>query len=254
MSLSIASLALSAGLALASAVPALAQTVSQDRYGPPPSGAFGGPAGPSAHSGQMLTWAGKRGGATTSAPAAHARPEPMALARQFIPQLALQSAPQAASMAPLGPTAPSPAAVMAPMPAPFQPQGAAQVPPPPPQALAAAPLPAPALLGGPPQGALPTSIYGTTAPQPQAPVQQWAQAPQMTSPASPPQAAPTPAPTPGVRSGGAHLYSLHRAYGMTPDAIPPPPIGDNFILVGPSSSPNETDDGEDPAQGLDRQF
>ncbi|MCG9915785.1 MAG: hypothetical protein MH112_05420 [Phenylobacterium sp.] len=253
MSLSIASVALSAGLALASAVPALAQTVSQDRYGPPPASAFGGPAGPNAHSGPMLSWAGKRGGSTTSAPAAYARPEPMALARQFIPQLALQSAPQAAPIAPFGPTAPSPAAVMAPIPPQVQPQGAAQGPLPP-QALAAAPLPAPDLLGGPPQGPLPTSIYGTTAPQPQAPVQQWAQAPQMTSPASPPQAAPAPAPTPGVRSGGAHLYSLHRAYGMTPDAIPPPPIGDNYILVGPSSSPNEPDDAEDPAQGLDRQF
>lgn len=252
MTLSLAITVLSAGLALASAVPAMAQAVSQDRYGPPPVSASGGPAGLSAHSGQMLHWSGKRGGSTTSAPAAYARPEPMALARQFIPQLALQPTPQGASMAPLGPIAASPAEVMAPGPPQLQPQG----PPrgqPPPQALAAAPRPGPDLLGGPPQGPLPTSIYGTPAPAPQAPVQQWVQAPQMPSPASQPQAAPAPAPAP-ARSGGAHLYSLHRAYGMTPDAIPPPPIGDNYILVGPSSSSNEMDDAEDPAQGLDRQF
>jgi len=102
--------------------------------------------------------------------------------------------------------------------------------------LAAAAEPAPALLGGPPAKPLPTSIYGQAAPTPPPAPQAFAQA------------------SPAPRPGGSQLYSLHREYGMTPDAIPAPPAGDNFILVGPPDTPETSDDGEDPAQGLDRQF
>jgi hypothetical protein len=31
----------------------------------------------------------------------------------------------------------------------------------------------------------------------------------------------------------ARLYSLHRAYGLQPDAIPEPPAGQRYVLVGP---------------------
>ncbi len=214
MRLPLATLVLSAGLALASAAPVLAQAVTQDRYGPPPAGAPGGLTGSGPYSGQMLNWAAKRDGATTGQLAAHARPEPLALARQFIPQTAHQAAPEQTPMTAIGPARP----------------------------------PALELMGGPPPASLPTSIYGSRPPQPQAPVRQLAQAPQMISPA------PASAPAPGARSGRAHFYSLHRAYGMTPDAIPPPPVGNNFILVGPPSAPGGMGDDEDPALGLDRQF
>lgn len=215
---------LSAGLLLASAGVASAQSLVQDRYGPPPAAAAhqSQPAAPGVggYGGQMLGWAGKRSPAAASAGSpSPARPEPMALARQF--------APASAAFAP-PPTAPRPTPDVQPG---YEPVLRASIP--------AAADAAPDLLGGPPTGSLPTSIYG--------------------GPAVP---APQPAPTPRTyaqasatpRAGGSQLYSLHREYGMTPDAIPTPPAGDNFILVGPPETPDTSDDGEEPAEGLDRQF
>lgn len=203
---------LSAGLLLASATAASAQTV-QDRYGPPPAANLGGPspAGESAYGGQVLSWAGKRSAAPTMAQAApNARPEPLALARQFDPQ----AAPVVRAPAPVQPG--------------YEPVLRAP--------LAPVADPASGLMGGPPAGSLPTSIYGQAAPAPPAPAQSFAQA------------------SVAPRAGGSQLYSLHREYGMTPDAIPAPPAGDNYILVGPPDSPAAPVDDEDPAQGLDRQF
>ena len=158
---------LAAGLLLASAAAASAQTAVQDRYGPPP------------------------------AAAAYQAPAPR-------PASGVQPGYEPVLRAPLAPAAD----------------------------------PAPDLLGGPPSGPLPTSIYGQAAAAPQAPA----------APRTYAQAPATP------RAGGSQLYSLHREYGMTPDAIPAPPAGDNFILVGPPDSPEAPGDEDEPAQGLDRQF
>lgn len=75
-----------------------------------------------------------------------------------------------------------------------------------------------------PRKALPTSIYGATTPQ---------IAP---APTAAPQklAALAPTPTPARTVGGAtRLYSVHRGYGLTPDAIPEPPAGNRYVLIGP---------------------
>lgn len=209
---------LATGLLLASAAAASAQTMVQDRYGPPPAAAtYQVQQGVSAYGGQMLGWAGKRSSAPDQAAiAAPARPEPMALARQFAPQAIAAPAP-----------GPRPASSVQPG---YEPVLRAPLPP--------TADPAPDLLGGPPSGPLPTSIYGQAATAPQAPA----------APRTYAQAPATP------RAGGSQLYSLHREYGMTPDAIPAPPAGDNFILVGPPDSPEAPGDEDEPAQGLDRQF
>lgn len=215
---------LSAGLQLACAAAASAQTAVQDRYGPPPAAAIrhSAPAsqGAEPYGGQMLGWAGKRDPAPAQGSAfAPARPEPMALARQFAPP------PQA-----YAPQAPAPRPTPSVQPG-YEPVLRSALPP--------AAGPAPELLGGPPPASLPTSIYGQAAAAPAAP----APAPRTYAQAS---AAPRP--------GGSQLYSLHREYGMTPDAIPAPPVGDNYILVGPPDAPAVAGDEEEPAQGLDRQF
>lgn len=202
------------GLWLASATLASAQSLVQDRYGPPPAAAYQAASGAAPYGGRMLGWAGKRGPGPAQTTASAARPEPLALARQFGPQ-----------------TSPPPPAA-----APQAPRVQPGYEPVLRSSLAAAAEPAPALLGGPPAKPLPTSIYGQAAPTPPPAPQAFAQA------------------SPAPRPGGSQLYSLHREYGMTPDAIPAPPAGDNFILVGPPDTPETSDDGEDPAQGLDRQF
>ena len=63
--------------------------------------------------------------------------------------------------------------------------------------------------------------------------------------APPPASAPAPTPAPqklaqaappapiARRSDEAHFYSIHRPFGLTPDAIPTPPPGERYILVGP---------------------
>ena len=36
-------------------------------------------------------------------------------------------------------------------------------------------------------------------------------------------------------NGQARYYSLHREYGLTPDAIPEQQLGNNYVLIGPSA-------------------
>ncbi|MDP1873032.1 hypothetical protein [Phenylobacterium sp.] len=215
-----------AGLILASAAPAQAQTVIQDRYGPPPAAATRGPigVGTDSYGGPMLSWSGKQSLSPARAPNAPARPEPMALARQFAPQSSPAAMP-AAFVPPPAVNRPAPAVQPG-----YEPVLRSSLPP--------TAGPAPGLLGGPPPGPLPTSIYDQAArPAPaQAQAQSFAQA------------------SAAARPGGSQLYSLHREYGMTPDAIPTPPSGPNYILVGPPDTPEVSDDGDEPAQGLDRQF
>lgn len=53
-----------------------------------------------------------------------------------------------------------------------------------------------------------------------------------------------------------HYYSLHREYGLTPDAIPEPPQGQRYVLMGPPDEPrkatkrdDDTNDDEDSPVG-----
>jgi hypothetical protein len=52
-----------------------------------------------------------------------------------------------------------------------------------------------------------------------------------------------------------HYYSLHRAYGLTPDAIPEPPPGQRYVLMGPPDQPQarsadrDDDDNDDAPAG-----
>lgn len=80
-----------------------------------------------------------------------------------------------------------------------------------------------------------------SAPQPPAPTQ----------PQSPPSALPTSLYTPppadaqigaptriaaAASRDSSRLYSVHRPYGLAPDAIPEPPAGDRYVLIGPPDS------------------
>lgn len=212
---------------LATACPAWAQaqTLVQDRYGPPPAQSLNTalaepPA--MAHAGPFLGWPGKTTAVARPARSeAPERPEPLALARQFMPQPATAAPPVAQPRA-----TPPPREVGM-----FQPgsepvlRGAT---------LAPAASSADGLLGGPPQA----SIYDSPAPR------------QM---AAAPQAAAPPAPRTGGAGAGGQLYSLHREYGLTPDAIPAPAGGPNYILVGPPDAPEAGGD-EAADEGLDRDF
>ena len=227
----------------ANAAPAAAQGVTQDRYGPPRPQVNASAAAPSedpamAYGGPMLGWAGKRVPQVASSPEAEmapARPEPMALARQF------------AYAQPPAPTAAPRAAPPAPQ---FQPGY---------EPVTGGALPpvsdrAPDLLGGPPAAPLPTSIYDQAAAAPPAPQAQPQYQHPAPSPAEVPRQIAQSAPLPAARPGGVQLYSLHREYGLTPDAIPAPPQGPNYILVGPPDAPPAEDKADEGGEGLDRQF
>ena len=195
----------------------------QDRYGPPPARSVEPverPASPDSggYSGPMLGWANKVSPQAPSpvAPAAPERPQAMALAHQF----AHTSPPQT-----------PPAPVVRPTVQPgYEPVGRGQIAP-----AAPAPGESPALLGGPPAQPLPQSLYGPAPASAPAPAQQMAAA--------------TPA-----AGGRTHLYSVHRPYGLEPDAIPAPPAGDRYVLVGPPDAPPDPEEAADDAEGLDRQF
>ena len=132
--------------------------------------------------------------------------------------------------------------------APFQPQTPLPL-----QARAVAALPAQPQTQQPPHPPPTASIYTPPQQQQQRP---WSQA------AAPvqPQPAVQPAPPthaqpqrvaamvqPGM-GGPTRLYSVHRGYGMTPDAIPEPPPGDRYVLIGPPDAPQsaKTDDDDAP--------
>lgn len=103
---------------------------------------------------------------------------------------------------------------------------------------------------------LPTSIYAPVAPTaPAAPPPVRAVAPTTATPRA---AAPQPpvqpqrvaAMVPPGQGGATRLYSVHRGYGMTPDAIPEPPAGNRYVLIGPpdvAPAPDaKTDDDDAP--------
>ncbi|WP_312161633.1 hypothetical protein [Phenylobacterium sp.] len=111
--------------------------------------------------------------------------------------------------------------------------------------------PAPAPAASPQR--LPTSIYGQAAPAPVAPAPAYVRP----APAAPAPMAAAPAPqrlaaaAPKVVGGPTRLYSVHRGYGMTPDAIPEPPAGDRYVLIGPpdGAADARTDDAPDARPG-----
>lgn len=181
---------------------------AEDRYGPPRGGSYTGPdkAVP-AYSGPMLGWSNKVAPATLNgAPSLVSQPQPMALARQF---LRPAQTPQAVPPPP---------------------------PPPPVEELA------PDYLEGGPSAPLPTSLYGGPPQAAQAPIAPVAAvAPQAPAPQRLAAAAPQ-APATGSPS---HYYSVHRPYGLTPDAPPAPAAGPNLVLIGP---PDETIGSKDAEQ------
>lgn len=126
------------------------------------------------------------------------------------------AAPTAQSALPPAPTAYR----EAPAYAPFQPQV--------PLPLQQAQRPAPAAVERP---AYPPAASAPVQPPPQPPLQ--AQAPQRMAAAAPP------------AGGHTRFYSVHRGYGLTPDAIPEPPAGDRYVLIGPPDAPPPKTDEQD---------
>jgi hypothetical protein len=83
--------------------------------------------------------------------------------------------------------------------------------------------------------ALPSNIYGaaTTVPAAADRVQAGPALAGGPPPAQPQQLAAV-APQAARTVGGApRFYSLHRGYGLEPDAIPEPPAGNRYVLIGP---------------------
>jgi hypothetical protein len=93
---------------------------------------------------------------------------------------------------------------------------------------------------------LPTSLYSPAQPAPvRAPVA-----------AVQPAAAPAPqrmaAVTPRPNGGAPRFYSVHRGYGLEPDAIPEPPAGSRYVLIGPPDAPAEKPDAREDDNAGDR--
>lgn len=174
---------------------------------------------PPAPGGRTLSWANKTA-PSADAPAAYAGPEPLALAAQYMRGRS-SGGPQQNDLPP-PPGDRRVASIYSSGYQPFTPQEPYR-----PQAVQPAPraLPGPAAPEPAPQAAsLPTSLYSP--PPPEAAIgrpQQIAQA----APAAPAASAAT--------GEGVRLYSVHRGYGLSPDAIPAPK-GDNYVLIGPSES------------------
>lgn len=151
------------------------------------------------------------------------------------------------------------------------PEAAAPPPPPPGRYLAAAPppyrvftpqIPLPLQAQTQRTAALPASLYSNASVAPAAPAPQAqptrialrpaqpapltrAQAPTPAAPARVAVQAPAPvqapqqqmaAATPRPVGGATHYYSVHRDYGLAPDAIPETPSDNRYVLIGPSNN------------------
>jgi len=121
------------------------------------------------------------------------------------------------------------------------------------------PLPAPSA-PRPPSGPRPDTFYAPpNAPQPRpvlGPDLSRAQpGPQVAfRPApAPRQVAAAPPATPPAIGAAPRYYSLHREYGLTPDAPPEPPAHPGYVLIGPPDAPKPSaDDGDDRKPLIDR--
>ena len=201
---------------LACPLTAAAQTAG-DRYGPASAVRLNQVAA-EAYQGRALNWANKQATIQTAGltlPPAPAPYRQQPVYAPFTPQVPLPLQPRAAA----------------------QPQPAASIHTPPP--------------------AQPARVQPQAPPpaQAQAQTQAHVQTPQ---PMSPPTAAVQPAPPvqpqrvpamvqPGM-GGATRLYSVHRGYGMTPDAIPEPQAANRYVLIGPPDAPPsaKTDDDDAP--------
>lgn len=239
-------IALAIAVAFACPLAAAAQDAG-DRYGPWSSARVQSAADAQSpvYEGRILSWSNKQ---APQAPAvqdqqrAPSRPEPMALAGRFSrglpPAPAVYRAPPQSSYVPFQPQVPLPMQ-----------QVSARTAPPAPFRAAPAPTPVPAARP------LPTSLYEAPPRMPELlggpPPKAQARPQQVAAIAPVPVAAP--APTPGV-GGATRYYSVHRGYGLTPDAIPEPPAGNRYVLIGPPDGapepkPRSDDDNDDAPAG-----
>lgn len=225
-------------LVLAAVFASAAPAAASDRYGE----ARGAPAADQTQQqlgGRTLSWANKTA-SQAGAPVAYAAPEPLALAGQYM--RGRTSGGSRLDSLPPPPGQPQrTASVYASGYQPFTPQE--------PYRPQAAPRPVttqapPALVAPPPvaaQSGLPTSLYSP--PPADAAIGRPQQIAEATSPTAPVAA--------GVGEG-SRLYSVHRGYGLAPDAIPKPP-GDNYVLIGPPDAGlaggPPTDDSDEPNDG-----
>lgn len=234
-------------LILAAVFASAAPAAASDRYGETRGVQTTGQATGQAQQqlgGRTLSWANKTA-AQAGAPIAYAAPEPLALAGQYM--RGRTSGGSRLDSLPAPPGQPQRTASVytsgyqpfTPQ-EPYRPQAAPRPvtvqPPPPPMA------PAPVAS----QSGLPTSLYSP--PPADAAIgrpQQIAEATSLTAPVAA-----------GV-GDGSRLYSVHRGYGLAPDAIQKPQ-GDHYVLIGPpdSGSPDAglaggppTDDNDEPNDG-----
>lgn len=219
------------GLAIAAVVRAVtpgSQAEDRDRSYERP--AFEQPA--PAPTGPMLGWANKRAYSNTGGqPGMIQRPEPMALAGQFT--RGRQEAPQDRDLAP-SPGEQSRVTYHPPAYTAFVPQAPYQAPRAPAPSLDQAPVSPPVY--APP----PSSLYGGPPPLPE---QAEVAAPRKVADAS----------AAARHTGGSSkLYSMHRAYGLEPDAIPVVESGDRYVFIGPPDPPaKKTDDNDDDSKADD---
>jgi len=227
-------------LAALIACPASAET-SLSRYGQVPS------IDPTQLPGQpmygpYLNWAGKRLPQTPSAlpVAAETQPTPGPLANTYLRR---RLEPEAQGPGPQ--PAPQPTQLasryQAPAPSAYVPQAPRCYQPLPPQQVQ--PQRTPQYLPEAAARPLPDSLYSPP-PQASAPVPPSARlAPRAPSyaPVAPPPPQPTTiaerlaaAPPPVSTGPGPRLYSVHRGYGLQPDAIPQPQSGTGYVLIGPA--------------------
>lgn len=186
-------------------------------------------------SARALTWSAKREfAATAPEPAAEPRrPEAMALSGQYLRGRieAPEPAPPPSIPGRYRAAAPPPYQVFTPqVPLPMQQQAmrTASLP----ATLYSAPATQPA-----PQSAQPArALRPAASPLPPAPVAAMAPQPAREVAPEPVRMAVAPPPPAQPRTMGEppRLYSVHRDYGLAPDAIPEPPSGQNrYVLIGP---------------------
>lgn len=170
---------------------------------------------------RSLGWAFGRDAETpepAAAPPPTGRPEPMPLSGQFT--RGRTEAPEPTSL-------PAPPARYRAAAAPAYQMFTPQVPLPL-QAQAQRP---PASLYGP----APAAVQASVAPQAVKPVRVAAKPAALPPPPTPQRLAEAPV-APRSVGGATRLYSVHRGYGLEPDAIPEAPSDNRYVLIGPSAS------------------
>jgi hypothetical protein len=208
--------------------------------------AGGGLTQPAAYHGPFLTWAGKTGG-----PVATPAPQP-APAQSPSAEFASWPAPARPAVLRVRPAPPQQYAAATPSyaptlaPAPPKPRStAAYVAPRAPQATAVAANVAPP--ARPIHQHPPAQVAASTAPaataQTQSPAQQLAQNDTSAGPAASPAV---------LQPTGVHFYSLHREYGLTPDAVVTPKDRPMVLIGPPDNLPSDKPDTTDGSAASDK--